>query len=461
MNALRAGTISTGEAGGFSDMLSRWPRWPERILGPAPGLAEINLVCWGCFLAFLVVPLGVLAYRHELRVESHDRDFVYFYGLGRILNEYPSYRLYDYALQKEVFSEIHPLKEGTYGPSPYPPIVAMAFRPLAGLNFPAAYGIWLLVSLVLYSAGLHLLGRLVFAGERLRRSLLYCLGLSFGPFVIDTLFNGQLAAIAFFAFTMALQAERVKHHFIGGIALSLCLYKPTLLVLVLPMMLVTGRWRMLAGFALGGASMALLVTLVEGIGVWSGYFHLLMYLGNASTGLQTRSLILLWKYIDFSAFSALLPGGRSLPGLLVLGGFSGWAASKLVRTWWRSRACSRESALLVWAPTITWTLLLNIYVPIYDSILIVISVVITVGAAARQTRILHSWISLLWVSIAGSSWITQRVAENTSIQIFTILVAVFGLLQLSALGTSSDAALIPAEAMGPQPPAKIAYKTAL
>ena len=35
---------------------------------------------------------------------------------------------------------------------------------------------------------------------------------------------------------------------------------------------------------------------------------------------------------------------------------------------------------LAWAVTLTWTLLLNVYVPTYDSVLVTIAVILTLGA---------------------------------------------------------------------------------
>lgn len=32
-------------------------RWLETILGPRPGLKELNVVCWGLFVAGFVIPV--------------------------------------------------------------------------------------------------------------------------------------------------------------------------------------------------------------------------------------------------------------------------------------------------------------------------------------------------------------------------------------------------------------------
>src|SRR3954470_854171 len=98
----------------------------ERILGPAFTLREINFVRW----ALLIIILASSGLKVELRhiqsghfLRGFEGDFVYFYGFGRQLNQYPASRLYDYELQAKICNELHPLTTGEYGPNPYPPFV--------------------------------------------------------------------------------------------------------------------------------------------------------------------------------------------------------------------------------------------------------------------------------------------------------------------------------------------------
>ena len=93
-------------------------RWPQRLLGPRPGLREITIVCWGLFLGLLVIPLCFVL-RTRLR-QGAGCDFVYFYGVGHIFRNYPSASLFDLDLQLRTFNAIAPPPVGFYGPSPYP-----------------------------------------------------------------------------------------------------------------------------------------------------------------------------------------------------------------------------------------------------------------------------------------------------------------------------------------------------
>src|SRR5437763_9340338 len=75
------------------------------------------------------------------------------------------------------------------------------------------------------------------------------------------------------------------------------------------------------------------------------------------------------------------------------------------------------------AIALAWTLVLNCYVAIYDSILLIPALLVT--AAHLGTRIAKVCALALWVG----GWVTQATALALNIQILTICIAGFGLLQ--------------------------------
>ena len=419
-------------------MLSLLPRWPKRIVGPVPTLKELNVLCWGLFLAVLVLPLFVVWQGHRQSeqplVEALNADFVYFYGSGRILNEYPAEKLYDYELEKRIWTEIHILKIGTYGPFPYPPFVAILFRPFARLPYSTAYLLWASITLVLYTGGLAVISSRFFPHDPLRQSLIFCFALAFFPFTIETMINGHVSAIGFFALALVLREEDMGRSFLSGLALSACLYKPTLMVLFLPMLFVTRRFKTLLGFGIGAAALLLFTTAVEGTRVWSGYLDLLLNFGRSAAGVTPSSFRWLLKYVDLNAFSALLPGGRSWLGLSMLFGYACWAALSLVRVWWKSVGAGKPVSTLVWATTVTWTLLLNVYSPIYEAIFVVLGIVVTAAVLKNLPQVpLHRWFTPLWLLIFASSWITEELAQAWRFQVLTVSLAAFGMLQFAVV----------------------------
>jgi hypothetical protein len=123
------------------------------------------------------------------------------------------------------------------------------------------------------------------------------LALSFEPFVFETLQGGQLSSVAFAAIAVALLAERRDHPVAAGAVLGLCLYKPTLLIFIVPMLIVGRRWRTLAGLAATGAAAAALSVLAVGWRVARSYPRVLVDFSKATTGKATFH-IPLWKYVD-------------------------------------------------------------------------------------------------------------------------------------------------------------------
>ena len=410
---------------------------PVRILGPLLDLKGMNVVCWTMFVTFLVVPLFV-SLRVQFKtgsgsIRKFDSDFVYFYGIGHLLNEYPAVNLYDYNLQQKIFNQIYPAHEAFYGPSPYPPYVALFFRPFARVSFESAYLLWMGISLALYIVGIAATVKVVFPRERLKISLIFCFALAFYPFVFGTLLNGQLASVAVFSIGLAIFQERHSNPFCSGLALSILAYKPTLLFLLLPMLFLTRRFKTLFGFIFGTVILILVATAFTGIQIWPAYAHMLGRFGH-SAGLSDQSALQLWKYIDFVSLSYAIPRGRSRAGVAILICLASTIASGLAVLLWKSVKVGRSSQYLAWAATLTWTLMINVYVPIYDSVLITIAVVLTLGALKDlEWRVATGWITFLSLLIFAVSWKTEGLAKSHGIQLLSIFLAALGLGQLFIL----------------------------
>lgn len=413
--------------------------WAVRVFGPIPGLKELNLLCWGLFTAFLVVPLCVLLWL-QLRVGSAallklHPDFIYFYGIGQIVNRYPIVRIYDYGLQLSTFTALFALKDSTYGPSPYPAFVALFFSPFARISFACAYLIWAGVSLALYLTGIFFAVRVAFPDrrDRLKVSLIVCFLLASYPFIIGTLVNGQLSAIAFVSIGCAIFLESRSKPFCSGLALSILGYKPTLLLLFLPMLLLTRRFRAFFGLIFGGICLILVSTAIGGVEIWPVYIRFLTSFGQ-TVGLGHHASLQLEKYVDFHSVASSLLVGQSRTGQLILTAVTSGIALWLAVLLWKSAFRERRVQNLVWAATITWTLLLNVYAPIYDCVLVGIALILTLSAVKEvEKRALQArWVFLALV-IFAVSWITVAFAKNHEIQLLTLLLTVLGFGQFYLL----------------------------
>ncbi len=411
--------------------------WPYRILGPLLDLKGMNVLCWSMFVAFLVAPLFVNLWVQfksgSGSIRKFDSDFVYFYGMGNLMNEYPSVNPYDYQLQQKIFNQIYPAHRAIYGPSPYPPYVALFFRPFARVSFESAYLLWMGVSLALYIAGVAAAVKAALPKKRLVLSLILCFALAFYPFVFGTLLNGQLASVAVFSVGLAVLQERHAKPFGSGLTLSILAYKPTLLLLLLPMLLLTRRFKTLFGFIFGTAILILVATAFSGIQIWPAYAHLLGHFGH-STGLREQSPLQLWKYVDIVSLSYAIPGGRSTTGEVILVCLTSAIVLGLVVLLWESVKGGRSAQYLAWAATLTWTLIVNVYVPIYDSVLLTVAFVLTVGALRDlDWSVATGWITGLSLLIFAVSWKTEAFAEGHGIQLLSIFIAALGFGQLVIL----------------------------
>jgi hypothetical protein len=251
--------------------------------------------------------------------------------------------------------------------------------------------------------------------------------------MISTLANGQLASIAVASVGMAVLQETDSKPFRSGLALSVLTYKPSLLLLLIPMLFLTRRFKTLLGFMAGAAMLIAATTAFTGIQIWSAYAHILSQFGKVA-GLNGHSSLNLPKFIDFNSFSYLFPGGRSWVGLAILFTVITTITAWLALLLWKSATGGRAVQYLAWASTLTWTLLLNVYVPIYDSILAVIAIILTLGALKQlKLSAAMGWAVFLSVLIFAVSWVTVPIAVSHQIQLLSILLGILGLGQLVLL----------------------------
>jgi hypothetical protein len=312
------------------------------------------------------------------------------------------------------------------------PFFVLPFTILARMPYSWAYLLWLLLSLALYVAGLTLIWRTLDGIPRDAWLTSLLLALSFMPFLVECLAGGQTSAVGFFCLAFAISSERRGYHILSGLAISLCAYKPTLLLLAMPMLLITRRYKTLLGFVAGCGILGLLSLLVVGREGCLGYINSLLYFTNAST--SAASGLRSWKYVDVNSFFRLLMGHHTFLRWTMMAAVFLIVLPLLFRLWWQSNPGRRADQSLVWALTLTWTLVLNLYVGIYDSTLVVLSVLLTTDVMYRRIESDQLWLPATFKAILLLlyivPWITQPIARLTGLQIFTLVLAVFGVYQI-------------------------------
>ncbi|MGH9883587.1 MAG: glycosyltransferase family 87 protein, partial [Pyrinomonadaceae bacterium] len=349
--------------------------------------------------------------------------------------------VYDARLHHHLYHEQFPdAPPDSHLPYVNAPFFILPFTVLARLPYSWAYFLWLALSVVLYVAGFSLIWRTLNGIPRDAWLFAFLLSLSFMPFLVECLAGGQTSAVGFFCLALGILSERRGHHILSGVAISLCAYKPTLLVLILPMLVITRRYLTVLGFLAGCGLLTLISLLLVGWQGFLGYINTLLYFTNAST--SSASGLRSWKYVDINSFFRLLLGDYPYLRWTLTGAVFVIVLTVLFRVWWKADRKQPSAQSLVWALTLTWTLVLNIYLGIYDTTLAVLSVLLMTDVFYRQgdgdrlpLSLAYKLILLLLYLVP---WITQPVARLSGIQLYTLVLAFLGIYQVIQFSRLAD-----------------------
>jgi alpha-1,2-mannosyltransferase len=346
-------------------------------------------------------------------------DFPAFYIAGRIINEYPRGTLYDQELQRALYVKLAPEKAAhTNLFFVYTPFFALIFSPLALMPYGPAFVCWILISLTLFTAGFRLAWAAASLPMRYRETG-FVLALAFVPFYFLSLLSGQTSAFGFFWVSLAVFFDHRNRRFVSGCALAMLLYKPTLLLLLVPMLLLTKRWRTIGGFCLG----AVILSFVSFVIIGGSGLHL--YFGMLSTFSRSKAMGLhpIWYDVDAFSFFLQITHGQVLLAWGLLLCLAMTVLPFLVNVWIRRP----ERA---WAHTITWTLILNLYVLIYDSTLIILAVLLSIEFERSSQAGLPRAMRWLLLMLFLVPWGARQMAANYAFQPMTVALVAFGCYQL-------------------------------
>lgn len=399
--------------------------------------ADIQPICL-LILTFYSIMLGIsFATQEKGRTAFGPQlgaDFQQFYVAGVIFNSQTPDRIYDRDLQRRLYHELFPdTAPDTELPYVHAPFFILPFPLLSELPYPWAYFVWLLISLGLYVSGFNLLWRVLDGMPEGVYLMSLLLALSFMPFLVECLAGGQTSAFGFFCFALAISRERRGHRTLSGAVLALCSYKPTLLLLTLPMLVITRRFSTLIGFIIGFLLLAAVSLLLVGWQGCIGYVNSLFFINDHSTGVTSGMRT--WKSADVNSFFRLLLNDQVyLRSFLVIAAFLS-VLTLLFRFWLRVSRKNENDQGLVWASVLTWTTVLNVYLAIYDTTLVVLSALLMAHIFYQRSNKLQFDLTpiykLITLLLYLVPWVTQPVARLTGVQLYTVILALFGGYQLS------------------------------
>ena len=368
------------------------------------------------------------------RTRYFGADFAEFYIAGKILNQHRADALYDLDLQTRLFHGLYPGNQHAalwYVCAPY---LAQFFRPFAFLSYRAAYAAWMIAAILIYAIGVSALSPyLAHLSKSYRRAALL-LGLTSMPVALWSLVGGQIGVIAFAIIAWCVRLDLSGKQFAAGATLALCCYKPTLLLLFGPFLLLRMNFRFLLGFAagLGGLLTVSLLASTQAVLDWFGLiFTYGRFASQGSTPWPDAWPLL----IDVNHFVRRIYASDAwLSMVIAAAAFIGVFAA-LARYWRRFDTATAEQRQLIWAVTITSSLLANLYVTAYDSASIVAGALLTTSVV-RLYRTEAGWTRRFYALIAAvylTALIPAPVIAYVRVHLYTLAVAALGLFQYRLL----------------------------
>ena len=339
-------------------------------------------------------------------------DHLAFYDAGDILRRFGPGRLYDLPLQSALYHDRLPGEPpDAFLPYAYAPHVAVAFAALAVFPYAVSYVLWTALSLAMYAVAVAA----AMWAARLPRSwwaTTAWVSAAFEPFAIECVHGGQVSTVAAALLSVATALAVAGQPFSAGLVAGCCCYKPTLLVIVLPGLLLTRRWRSLAGCATGILGWAALDLLAFGVGPCRMYATLLAgYAGHGAIVFRT------WKFVDVHSFVELTGGSPALASAAVALA----VAVALAGLRWPGSA---DDERLFWAAALVWTPVANLYAGSYDAVIVVPAAVLAAGVLYRRCGRLPTSFAVLLVLAWVAPWVTAATARWGGVQVFTVALAV-------------------------------------
>jgi hypothetical protein len=179
-------------------------------------------------------------------------DFPAFYAAGSIVADGDWAELYAADRQREAQAALFPEADGSYLYFAYPPHVAPLYRPLAALDYRAAYAVHTIVMVAALMVALSLIRPMV-AVVRDNFELVVTASLLFYP-MLRAITGGQNTALSLLAIAATWRLLFNHQDVSAGFVLALLLYKPQLAIPLIGLLLIARRWRAVGAAGVGAAA---------------------------------------------------------------------------------------------------------------------------------------------------------------------------------------------------------------
>lgn len=345
------------------------------------------LLVWG-YCAFLFF-WSVSAYAMLIMHGYFKWDYFKYYQCGAMALSVDRFDVYDPAVQMHWYNRIiYPLRVNSMAYNQYSPVCFLLMIPLALFPLDAGYYIWVAGTLAFGILGLYFLLRVLgvpFLKQRLTGLIIACLS-SYPAFQGFQL--GQSSWFLIGCLSFLFYGLIAHKSVLSGLMCALTIIKPQYGLFISVLLFGKKRFRSLAYAALFSTLLLLLCTFVIG---WENVLYYPKIVMDAETSTRVFGV--------FQENMICLRGilSRLLPHSLLMETLFGIEIVSCVLLWRQiSLSPPEENWSWIIAITILMVLIFSPHVHIYDSQLIIIAAVATLGQKAGIS-LFRIWSALLWL----------------------------------------------------------------
>jgi alpha-1,2-mannosyltransferase len=367
--------------------------------------AALALIYWTVLLVFVAWAPGYLT-RFGLLKWS---DLVHFYALGDAALRGDAAVLYDANALHGLQAALVPASAPDHYLPVYAPQTALVFAPLARLPYLVAGPVWAVVILTTYLWAIYVSWRP--SRQVLPAFSTVALLAIASPALVQLVGHGQTTPLVLLAFAGGWLACETGRPIVAGVCLSLLLIKPQFGLVLAPVALATGQWRLIAGGVVGLMLQILAAWSVFGVTAWTNYLATLRTLSAQTAQLEPDPS----KMHSLAALTHLLPGevGTALWALASLG-----LVVVTVRLWHHGDSWRLRFGVLVLTSAIV-----NPHLSVYDVTVLALPALWLGGwLAEHQARVVRFWQLVYWLVV--SVLLPTATLVKIQISVFLMLAVV-------------------------------------
>ena len=348
-------------------------------------------------------------------------DFLHFYTIGTLAREHRGDLLYNMKAQALMAPELVPDAERIIYLPLYGPQVSLLFAPLARLSYGSALMAWLGLTSLIYAGCCYALWQRCRWLQR-ERWTVAILAMGY-PAFFHLIAWGQNSAIALLCFVAAFLALDEKKPWLAGLASGLLVYKPSLLLGPVLVLLLAMEWRILVGAAVSSIAELGLGWAYYGGGVFNDYLQQTLRVGKMMPLLEPRP----YQMHSLRAFWTLLVPWPMMSSPLY--GISVFLVVVVTARFWRSeRTLGLRYAALLFA-----TVLVSPHLTVYDLTVLAPAFLLLADWLAENWGDRRNWRLGTLLYFAFVLPLAGRLAAWTHLQLSVIAMAgVLGWLALES-----------------------------